>query len=190
MKYFMPRRRRIAYVFYGFFYGAICLLSISDFSPSGLLGWLALPLLGYGSFHFLRAGISSKPRFEMSDDGFVDRTFMGGGDLRLNWDEIQDLRWTTLGGRLEAKVEYPAKVRKRAGWPRRFWMSLGALYGKKTVSILPTSSGPNIVELEPLIEARLFEYERSQLGFSASNQELICEAEDGVLDGEKDQASH
>jgi len=165
--YSMPTRRRIAYVVYGLFYGALSLLVFADFPYSSVFDFLIGPLLGYGSFHFLRAGLSSKPRFEMTADGIVDRTFMGGGDLHLAWREIRDLSWTPFGGQLEVLVADLRNTRERAGWPRRFWMLTAALRGKKTISIIPTSSGPNLAELGPIIQERLFEFERSQMGLTS-----------------------
>jgi len=123
-RYELSIGRRRAYVAYGIFYGLITLLSISDFSPSNTVGWFALPLLGMGSFHFLRAGLDPSPRFEFTPDGFIDRSSMGGGALRLRWEEIRGIEWTTFGGQLEISVQDCAKVRARAGWPRKFWMFL------------------------------------------------------------------
>lgn len=169
-RYELSGRRRWAFVLFGVFYGLVALLSISDFSPSSVVGWLGLPILGLGSFHFLRAGLDSKPRFEFTSEGFVDRSCMGGGALHVRWEEIRGIEWTTFGGQLEISVRDPAKVRARAGWPRRFWMILGALYGKKTISIIPTASGPNLVELRARLDDRLFEFERSQLHPVMSDQ--------------------
>lgn len=162
----MSPKHRLRYVFFGLGYSALSVLALSDFSPSGFLGWLGLPLLGIGTFHFLRIGLDSRPRFEFTSDGFVDRTFMGGGDLHLRWEDIQDVRWTAFGAQLEILVRDPAEVRRRAGWPRKLWLLLGTLYGKKTISVLPSSAGPNLVELKARIEARLFEHERSRLGLA------------------------
>ena len=175
--YSLSPKQRLRYVFYGMGYSALSVLALSDFSPSGILGWLGLPLLVVGTFHFLRIGLDTRPRFEFTSDGFVDRTFMGGGDLRLQWEDIQDVRWTTFGGQLEILVRDSADVRRRAGWPRKLWMYLGTLYGKKTISVLPSSAGPNLVELKARIEARLFEHERSRLGLAPpvrSVQEKGC----------------
>jgi hypothetical protein len=49
-------------------------------------------------------------------------------------------------------------------------MFLGALYGKKTISIIPTASGPNLVELKARLDDRLFEFERSQLHQGMNDQ--------------------
>lgn len=177
--FWLSKRRRRSCVFFGILIGVVILSSVSDFSPSHAVGWLLLPYFAYASFNLLRVGLDRRPRFEITAEGFVDRTSWGGGDLRIEWSDIRDVRGTTFGGRLEIVVRDPAKVRRKAGWPRRFWMFLGALYGKRTISIIPSSPGPSLQDLKSRIEDRLFEFERNQLDFR-TNEPLTEEPDSDV----------
>jgi len=167
----MSAGSRAASTVFGLACGVLALVSILETSPSSVPGWFGVLILAMGGFHFLRMGLSSRPRFEITEDGFIDRRFIGGGELHLEWDEIRDVRLARFGGQLEVFVRDPAAVRARAGWPRKLWMHLGALYGKNSYSIHPWYVGPNLVELRRFMERRMLELERSRIGLSAASEQ-------------------
>ena len=126
--------------------------------------WILVAFMGFLSFHGFRRAFDPRPRFEVTPDGITDRTALGGGDLFIRWEEIREVRDPRFLGILEVLVRDPSLIRKRAGWPRRLWMMLGAAMGKREISITADALGPNMTELRGHVEAGLFAFERAELG--------------------------
>jgi hypothetical protein len=143
----------------------ISLLLFIDLFVSRGGGWLLPLLMGYIGVHFVRLAFDARPRFQVDEGGIIDRTFMGGGELRIPWEMVREVRVTGLGGALHVDVLEDAKLWRGAGWPRNLVLRLESLLGKRSVQVMAGSHLPNRSQVKDLLEAKLLAHERKQLGF-------------------------
>ncbi len=157
----------------------IGVLGLIPMDQADVYSWLLVTFMGLLSVHLFRRALDPRPRFEVTSHGITDRTGLGGGDLFIRWEEIREIRDTPFGGNLEILVQDPAQIRKRAGWPRRLWMMLGAAKGKGEVTITSDPLGPNMAKLREHVEAGLLAYERAKLGLPPSSDTEVDRIEGG-----------
>lgn len=161
-------KQRVASLGIGVAATVIGVLGLLPVYEGNLSTWLLAAFMGVLGVHGIRRAIDPRPRIEVTSDGITDRTALGGGDLLIRWEEIREVRLTPLGGKLELIVEDLAAVRKRAGWPRRLWMMLGAAKGKKAITITSDPLGPNMAIVRRQVERGLLAHERAELGLPPS----------------------
>ena len=168
--------RRIGEFGIGVLWALFCLMNF--FPPSGqaLAPWLIGPISALVSLHFVRRAFDGRPRLIVDSEGITDRTALVGSSLFVPWSDIVDvsLRWGSGVGLI---VRDPAAVRRRAGISRRVWMRLEQALGVRTVPILLPVLSVGKRELKKRLEAGLLQFERRDLGLSASHR--LPEAEEG-----------
>jgi hypothetical protein len=159
--------RRVVEVGFAVFWALMCLGEL--FPPSGeaLAPWMLGPLLGLVSLHFLQRAFDRQPRLIVDSEGVTDRGGPFGTSLFIAWSEIVDVSLSP-GSPVGLVVRDVAEVQRRAGVIRRIWMKLDRAVGLRTVPIrLPVLSGGK-PELKKQLEAGLLQFERRELGLSAS----------------------
>jgi hypothetical protein len=163
--------RRLGEFGVGVLLAFFCLMNF--FPPSGqaLAPWLVGPLSALASLHFMRRAFDRRPRLIVDSEGITDRTALIGGSLFVPWSDIMDVSVRWKGG-VSLVVRDLGAVQRRAGIIRRVWMRLERALGVRTVPIMLTLLGVGKQELKDRLDARLLQYERRELGLSASPPRL------------------
>ncbi len=162
-------KRRLASFVVGVAFAVIGVSGLIPMDQADVSSWVLVMTTGFLGFHWFRRALDPRPRFEVNSDGITDRNGAGGGDLFIGWEEIREIRGKSFGMAMEVLVRDPAEVRKKAGWPRRLWMMLGAAMGKRAVTIASDGLGPNMRRFREHVEAGLLAYERVELGLPPSS---------------------
>jgi hypothetical protein len=160
----MSRRQRVESFVAGLL--GLTLAALAVFSPSSFhaFRWTIGSLMGVLGLYGFRLALSSKPLFEMDSIGIVDRSSIGGGELRIRWDEMIDVRGSALEGTTVFHVRDRKQILRRAGWLRRIWMLPGIFSPRNTITLRPGKFGPRFEVLRERIQEALFEQERVELG--------------------------
>ena len=158
-------RRRTAFGL-AFFFLINFLFHLLFVPPSAsFLPWVFPALMGVLSLNFFRRALDTRPGLVLTPGGIEDRTSTVGGKLFIPWDEVRGIEISRTRQTLEVEVRDMLRIRENTDWPRRIWMLLGRVFGKKTVSIDPALFGLKKEELKEQVDEAQFEHERSALGF-------------------------
>lgn len=157
-----------------FFLFYTVLAAIDGIGP-GFTRWLLPAVLGINTIHFLRRALDPRPRLALERDGIRDRTSIGSVGLFIPWEEVEGVQIAPGRRTVELRVRDPVRLRQTTGWVRRFWMVVGGLAGKKTISINPGFLSLKKHELTDIIEEGLFAFERSQLGFGSEEGQALLD---------------
>ena len=163
--------RRLGELGVGVLLAFFCLMNFFPPSSEALAPWLVGPLSALASLHFMRRAFDRRPRLIVDSEGITDRTALIGGSLFVPWSDIVDVSVRWKGG-VSLVVRDLGAVQRRAGLIRRVWMKLERALGMRTVPIMLTLLGVGKVELKGRLDARLLQYERRELGLSASPPRL------------------
>lgn len=159
-------RRRLSEVGVGALWALYALLNVFPSSHEGFAPWLVGPFCVLASLHFLARAFDPRPRLVVDGEGIWDRTSIAGGQLHIPWHDILGVTVSKWRGTVEVEVRDFDELCRTAGLRRRIALHLGALFGKHTVSIVPTLLGLNREQLRKRLDKGLLEFERTALGLS------------------------
>lgn len=164
--------RRLGELGVGVLWALYCLMILVPPSGQSFYPWLTAPITGLASLHFIRRAFDRRPRLIVDAEGITDRTSILGGALRVPWKDVLSVSVSRLWGTVNLEVRDPARIRREAGLLRRAWMLFERLLGQGEIAVSPTLLGLGRVELKERLDAALLDFERKQLGFTATAARL------------------
>lgn len=156
--------RRLGEAGVGALWALYAFLNVFPPSHERFAPWLVIPLCVLASLHFFARAFDGRPRLMMDDEGILDRTSIAGGQLQIPWQDILGVTASRWRGTVEVEVRDFEELCRHTGLRRRTALRLGALLGKRTVSITPTLLGLSREQLRERLDAGLLRFERSSLG--------------------------
>lgn len=165
-------RRRLSEAGMGVLWALYAFLNVFPPSHEHFAPWLVIPVCLLSSAHFLARAFDRRPRFTMDPAGLLDRTSIAGGQLQIPWRDILSVTASRWRGTVEVEVRDFEELCRNAGLRRRMALRLGALFGKRTVSVRPTLLGLSREHLRERLDAELLRFERSSLGLGPEPAQL------------------